>query len=290
MKILLIGMNGFLGKNLSEKIIKENFQILSIVRNIKFKPKNFTIIKDDIGHLKTTSLKKIKKFKPEVIINLAWHGIPDFSLQNSLKNFLAHINFIEKISTIKSIKKIIMIGSSWEYLPKTGNCLEGSRTNYLTPFSWAKNSLYNYIKDHSYFKNVKFVWLRVFFMYGKYQKNSSLIPHIFKQLKKNKKPKILSPNASNDFIHVDDVCRAIILAIKKKNISGIFNVGFGKLILVKDIYYTILKLLEKNQTKYKLTSRLYKNSKKENYANIKKIRQKLNFKPKINIIDGINKL
>ena len=106
----------------------------------------------------------------------------------------------------------------------------------------------------------------------------------------DKKPKILSPNASNDFIHVDDVCRAIILAIKKKNISGIFNVGFGKLILVRDIYYTILKLLGKNQTKYKLTSRLYKNSKKENYANIKKIRQKLNFKPKINIIDGINKL
>ena len=40
-----------------------------------------------------------------------------------------------------------------------------------------------------------------------------------------------------------------------------------------------------------LTSKkLYKNGKKENYANIKKIRQKLNFKPKINIIDGINKL
>ena len=32
-------MNGFLGKNLTEKIINENFQILSIVRKIKFKPK-----------------------------------------------------------------------------------------------------------------------------------------------------------------------------------------------------------------------------------------------------------
>ena len=39
MKILMIGMNGFLGRNLSEIIKHENFEILSLVRKINFKPK-----------------------------------------------------------------------------------------------------------------------------------------------------------------------------------------------------------------------------------------------------------
>ena len=53
-----------------------------------------------------------------------------------------------------------------------------------------------------------------FFYVWKISKRS-LMPYIISQLK-NQKPKLLSPNSSNDFIHVDDVCRALILAIKKK--------------------------------------------------------------------------
>ena len=289
MKILVIGMNGFLGRNLSEIMKYEKFEILSIVRKINFRPKNFEIIKDDIFNLKAKSLKRIKKFKPEAVINLAWSGIPDYSFRNSLKNFLNHFNFFQKIITVKSIKKFIMIGSSWEYFSNTGSCSEKDKENNSNPFTWSKNSIYKYINRNTKEKKIKFIWLRVFFMYGKYQKKKSLIPHIIYNLKKNDKPKILSPNSSNDFVHVNDVCKAIILATKKKNISGIFNVGFGKPILVREIYELILNKLGKKGNKYQISTKLYKN-KKDNYANIKKISLKLNWKPKIDINEGINKL
>ena len=83
MRILLVGMNGFLGRNLSKKLQFENVEILSIVRNKIFRPKNFKILIDDISNLKVKSLNRIKKFKPQVVINLAWHGIPDYSFKNS---------------------------------------------------------------------------------------------------------------------------------------------------------------------------------------------------------------
>lgn len=289
MRILLVGMNGFLGRNLSKKLQFENVEILSIVRNKIFRPKNFKILIDDISNLKVKSLNRIKKFKPQVVINLAWHGIPDYSFKNSLINFSTHLNFFRKIISIKSIRKIIMIGSSWEYLPNSGKCSENDKANNTKPFVWSKNSIYQYIKDHTIKKKIEFVWLRVFFMYGKYQKKESLMPYIISQLKKNQKPKLLSPNSSNDFIHVDDVCRALTLAIKKKKISGIFNVGFGKQILVRDIYKLILKKLSKKGFKYKLSSKLKKN-KNDNFANISKICSKLNWKPKININEGINNI
>ena len=268
MKILMIGMNGFLGRNLSEIIKHENFEILSVVRKSNFKTKNFKVIRDDIFNLKNKNFEKIKKFKPDVVVNLAWTGIPDYSFKNSLKNFISHINFFEKIKDIISIKKYIMIGSSWEYYPNSGKCSEKNKMNFSSPFGWAKNSIYSYINQKIINKRTNFIWLRVFFIYGKYQKNKSLIPHIISNLKKNKRPKILTPNAKNDFIYVDDVCNAIILSIKKKNMTGIFNIGFGKLIMVNDIYNLILKKLDKKEKKYKLQSKNTKND-KYNYANIK---------------------
>ena len=289
MKILMIGMNGFLGRNLSEIIKHENFEILSLVRKINFKPKKFKIIRDDISNLKNKNFEKIKKFKPDVVVNLAWSGIPDYSFKNSLKNFMSHINFFEKIKDIESIKKYIMVGSSWEYYPNKGKCSEKNKINFSSPFSWSKSSIYKHINQKIINKRTSLIWFRVFFMYGKYQKKKSLIPHIISNLKRNKRPKILTPNVTNDFIHVDDVCEAIILSIKKKNMTGIFNIGFGKSIMVSDIYNLILKKLDKKEKKYKLSSKNIKNN-KNNYANIKKISLKLNWRPKIDINNGINKL
>ena len=289
MKILLIGMNGFLGKNLSKKLIRNKFKVLSIVRKFNYKKYNFKIVKDDIENLRSNTISQIKKFKPEAVINLAWSGIPDYSFKNSIKNYNSHVNFFKKIVNIKSIKKLIMIGSSWEYFPNSGGCKEKDKINNSNAFSWSKNSIYKYVKKSIPKNRIKFVWLRVFFMYGKFQKRKSLIPHIILSLKNNKKPKILAPNNLNDFVHVDDVCEAIILSMKKKEASGIFNVGSGKLVSVSKIYQLILCKLNKKGKKYSLNVKSNKNN-KHNYAKIGKISSKLNWKPKIDINKGLNKV
>ena len=58
---------------------------------------------------------------------------------------------------------------------------------------------------------------------------------------------------------------------------------------MREIYELILNKLGKKGNKYQISTKLYKN-KKDNYANIKKISLKLNWKPKIDINEGINKL
>ena len=182
-----------------------------------------------------------------------------------------------------------MIGSSWEYLPNSGGCAEKDKVNTSNAFSWSKNSIYRYVKQSIPTNRIKFVWLRVFFMYGKFQKRKSLIPHIILSLKNNKKPKILASNNSNDFVHVDDVCEAIILSIIKKEASGIFNVGCGKLVSVSKIYELILYKLNKKGKKYSLNVKSNKNN-RNNYAKIGKIFSKLNWKPKIDINKGLYKV
>jgi|TARA_B110000305_G_scaffold125660_1_gene140682 nucleoside-diphosphate-sugar epimerase len=290
MKILITGLNGFLGKNISEYLNNQNFEILAIVRKKnKNYPKNFKIIKGDIQNLSIANINKIKKFKPNTLLNLAWYGIPDFSYKNSLKNIEIHLNFLNKIVQIESINKIIMTGSCWEYPDHIGRCKETLKNKPLSFFAWSKNSIYDYLKIIAKINDINLVWFRIFFMYGKYQKNESLIPSIINSLKKSKKPNILNPGHKNDFIHIDDVCRAILIAINKKDINGIFNIGSGIRTNVGKIYNKLLIELNISNKSYKL-KKSNKINQIANYANLNKISSKLKWFPKINIEKGLKKM
>ena len=147
MRILITGAGGFLGKNLISHLKKKKFKILLLNKTFKnldiFLGQKFIVTK--IEKINRKNLLKIKKFKPEVIINLAWEGIPNFSFNKSFKNLSSQIIFFQKITKIKSIKKIINIGSCWEYPKNIGKCRENEEINLQNFFIWAKISLLNFI-------------------------------------------------------------------------------------------------------------------------------------------------
>lgn len=294
MRILITGAGGFLGKNLVPYIKKEKFRMLLLNKSFKklniFFGQKFLVTK--IEKINRNNLLKIKKFKPQIIINLAWEGIPDFSFNKSFKNLSSQIIFFQEIIKIKSIKKIINIGSCWEYPKNIGKCREYKETNLQNFFIWAKFSLLNFIEFCCKKKQIKYIWFRVFYMYGPFQRSESLIPSILKSLQNLKKPKLLYPNSSNDFIHVNDVCNAIIKAIKKKSASGIFNVGSGKLTNVLYIYKKIIKEMNLNNIKkFNINSSNKKNfSNINNFACLNKIKKELHWKPLIDIDKGIESL
>ena len=108
-KIILIGSSGFIGSKLLKKIKKNN----TIIQFNFSKKKGAFSIKE-----LESKLEFIKKFKPEIILDLGWRGIPDYSLKNSLLNIQDKVSFYEKILKIKSIKKIIVTGTCFEYKNK----------------------------------------------------------------------------------------------------------------------------------------------------------------------------
>ena len=92
---------------------------------------------------------------------------------------------------------------------------------------------------------------------------------------------------SRDFVYIDDVVDATILGIENPNAEGeIFNVGTGIPIDV----LTVAKNLISNyntKTEYKVTGNYRLGDIRHNYADITKIKSKLNFNPKFNFENGI---
>ena len=66
-----------------------------------------------------------------------------------------------------------------------------------------------------------FIVLRLYQVYGPYQKFDRLIPFVIKSCLKDKKFPCSSGNQLRDFLHVNDVVRGIMLILKskKKNVK-----------------------------------------------------------------------
>ena len=98
----------------------------------------------------------------------------------------------------------------------------------------------------------------------------------------NKPYTVLKCKQTRDFTYVSDVVNAFIKASRSKLKNEILNVGSGKTI-------SVLKIIELLKGK-KIHIKKRPGEPDCTFANINKIKQKLNWKPKININQGVELL
>ena len=85
MRVVITGASGFIGRPLSLKLADLGYEVLAISRVVPTwseKSKIFWLEADLSSPL--SYQKKIKSFRPEVVIHLAWQDIPDFSFEKSV--------------------------------------------------------------------------------------------------------------------------------------------------------------------------------------------------------------
>jgi nucleoside-diphosphate-sugar epimerase len=231
MNILITGASGFIGKPVLDLLIS-NFpdcSILCLTRSFKknnLKKKRVEWFNCDLNDVSTYK-SRIQNFSPDTVIHLAWEGIPDFSLNKSFQNLQNSINFFHIAFECKSVKKIIVTGSCFEYNNPYDCCSEMDSCLSKDYFTWAKNSLRDFLQTEAQKLNIIYCWARLFYVYGPNQRAGSLIPTIINSLNSERVPDIRTPKNANDFIFVDDVASAIINMIENKIPSGIYNLGSG---------------------------------------------------------------
>ena len=292
MKILITGATGFIGKNFLNSI-SEDVSILAISKSHnQFENTNNKVeyIISDLGDVEKYK-KFVYQFEPTVAIHLAWHGIPDLGQKNSQFNKRISIKLIDVLVKLKSIKKIIITGSCLEYSSSKINCKEDQSILPNSYFSTSKNDIRKYLKKECDENQIDYYWLRLFYVYGKYQRKDSLIPSLINCLLKKEVPIINNPYDENDYINIDDVVDFIKLILKSKMESGIYNIGSGKTLNPIQISRIIEKKLYRNDD---LTKKilLKKNEGKQIkfYANIMKFSKYYDTHNLISLDQGIEKL
>jgi len=291
MKFLVTGATGFIGKSLLRLLIQQGHSVLAISRtkNVEFQQDKIIWIQSSL-QLDEGSMNSIREFEPEVLIHLAWEKIPDFSYETSVENLNHQLAFFRNIFKINSLEKIIVTGSCWEYNKKIGFCVETENVVSSNYFTWAKNSLRDFLQFECLQNNITFIWTRVFYVYGPDQRKESLLPTVIQNIQSKTVPTIRTPSNSNDFIYIDDVIEGLLHFARQKIPSGIYNLGWGKSISIIDIIATIESIMHHSN---KITSTLLENMPIKDtdfWAEMSKTSQVLNWSPQISIEIGVKKM
>lgn len=139
------------------------------------------------------------------------------------------------------------------------------------------------------------VALRYFNVYGPRQSLSNPytgVAAIFLSNVKNDNPPLIFEDGkqSRDFIYVDDIVEANLLAMKNRKADyDFFNVGTGQPRSIKEIAQTIISLYQKKLSP-KILKKFRSGDIRHCYADITKISKKLGFKPRVSFREGMKKL
>lgn len=282
--ILILGGNGFLGYNTAKKLSSIGFKLHLVCKN-KNNLKKIPKVKYyfcDLNNIK--NLEKLFKFEVDVVINFSGNIDHKNSVQTNETHFYVVKNLINLLRN-KKIKLFIQAGSSLEY----GNYKSPQKEKYIcNPRSIYGKAKYNASKlllkkD----KNFNVIILRLYQIYGPYQKKDRLIPFVIDSSLKNQRFNCTHGLQKRDFMHVDDLINLILKILKKEKInSDIFNVGTGKSYKVRDIIKKIIKITKKGQPIFGGIP-IRKDEIDEMYPSIKKVKKFFKWNAKINLNKGL---
>ncbi len=228
LKILITGASGFIGKNLISFLLDGN-QITTVVRNkkkIKDQSwyKKVEIIQGDIFDKRFNIFDK----NYDILIHLAWDNLDDYNHINHNKNLKKHKKFLKE-AVKKNIKRFIISGTCQEYGFRSGELNEKMKTQPTTIYSKAKNELREYISLLKKNNKINIQWMRIFYLYGKYQNKKTIFGQLDHAIKKKKKIFNMSTGEQiRDYLSIKELCKLILVLVNNPNIGGIINCCSGK--------------------------------------------------------------
>lgn len=294
--ILVTGGAGFIGSHLVDALVKEGAKVSIIdnlstgqLKNVNPKSKFFNM---DINN---PDIEKIfRKEKPEIIYLLACNTIVPKSVVDPLFDIQSLTGNLNMLVNAKKygVKKVILASSGFVYgntkiLPTP----EDHKIIPDNPYIITKSASENYLQFFNRANGIDYVILRYATVYGPRQTGGAMADYI-RCIKNNKKADIYGDGKkTRDYVYIDDVIKANLLALNfksKSSIAPIFNIGTGKETTLNNLYSEIGKVLKKDSTPNYLPDRAGEMMRFK--LSILKAKKYLKWEPEVKLKDGLNNI
>ena len=296
MKILVTGGNGFIGRHTVDLLLENNYSVISL-DNLALSEKskrennqNFEFVQGDVLNFKLVD-SLIEKCDGGVIHLAADSrvlptlGSPEVAFRSIEVNTIGTLNILK--SLLKHDRHLVYAGSSTAYGNRLSPQSELTPPDILSPYSAGKLSGEHFIRSFAITFGIKATVLRYFQVYGPGQPQSgpyALVTGIF--LRQFLAGETLTVEGdgmqSRDLIHVRDVAKANLDALKVNSKGEPINIGSGTSISIIDLakmYSDKITFLPARNIDLKAT-----------LADISLAKEILQWKPAIKIVDGISEM
>jgi UDP-glucose 4-epimerase len=298
MKVLVTGGAGFIGSNIIDRLIKEDFEVVVVdnlssgkVHNINKKAKLYKL---DIQDPALESVFQIEK--PDYVNHHAAQKDVRLSVSDSI--FDAKINVLGTLNIFQNciqhqVKKLIFASTGGANYGEQ-DVFPASETHPvrpISPYGITKLVAEHYLFYYKTIYGVDYVSLRYSNVYGSRQDpygEAGVITIFIEKMIKGEQPVINGDDQkTRDFVYVEDVARANMVAMTSKTSDCIFNIGTGIEISINQLVSHLKGII--NLFTEEKHGPAKQGEQKRSVIDYNKARNILHWKPEVTFIDGMKK-
>jgi dolichol-phosphate mannosyltransferase len=298
-RALLTGGSGFVGANLARRLLRDGHEVHLLLRP-DYAPWRLEEIREDLtihfADLPDEPAVKaaVAAIRPDWIFHLAAYGA--YSSQTGIHH-MAQTNLIGTINLLDAcvahgFAAFVNTGSSSEYGFTSHAATEADRLEPNSHYALTKAAATHYCRLTAQSRGLRIPTLRLYSVYGPFEEPSRLLPALIVRGLRGELPPLVDPDVARDYVYVDDVCDAFILAATQPqpDPGAVYNVGTGVQTPLRDLVAlarTVLSIAAAPEWG-SMPNRQWDTS--VWVADIRKIRAELGWEPRHDLAHGFRRM
>lgn len=297
MRILVTGGAGFIGSHVVDSLVSEGHSVI-VIDNLSAGDKKNLNLRAKFCHEDLSNFEKIREIfdteKPEIVYHLAAQIDVRKSVENPVED--ARVNIVNSVHLIdlcvkNNVKHFIFSSTGGAIYGDDASIPthEHEREKPLSPYGIAKLAIEKYLHFYNKVYGIKYTVLRYSNVYGPRQNSkgeAGVISIFLDKMFSNSNPTIFGGLQTRDFVFVEDVARANLLALSDTK-SETYNIGTGKETDIIELFSKLNKYFG-NRFKAEFQEKR-KGEQDKSCLSFEKIKNSLGWSPSMSIDSGLDK-
>lgn len=244
-RIAITGASGFIGHHVLDELLQYDLEIVAVTRDASLLNKyaqSVKVIEFDIANTQDNVFDKLGR--PDVLIHLAWDGLPNYKSLHHFETELPKQYHFLKNMVDGGLQSLVVSGTCFEYGMQSGCLREDMPTLPSNPYGYAKDALRKQLEFLKVIKPFNLTWARLFYVFGEGQPRTSIYSQLNEAVLRGDRTFNMSGGEQlRDYLPITEVAGLIVkLAMLNKSL-GVVNLSSGKPISVKNL---VENWIEKN--------------------------------------------
>lgn len=235
MKVAVTGASGFIGRHVVAELARHDVDVVAVARRAdatwdgRVQPVALDL-------LDTPAEAYERLGWPDLLIHLAWGGLPNYrSLHHFETELPAHYRFLKGMVEA-GLPALLVSGTCFEYGMQSGCLGEDLSPRPDNPYGYAKDSLRRQLQFLQQTYPFALTWARLFYLYGEGQAGNSLYPQLRSAALRGDPVFNMSGGEQlRDYLPVADVARDMVALAMQRQEIGVVNLCSGRPISVRKL-------------------------------------------------------